>query len=166
MMARKFAPIVQKYEPYLSNYLDDWIVTTPGGEEGLQLHCRIMHNFLDLMEKLSYFLKLGKCEFEKSSVEFLGWLVTKEGVTVDPSKAVGLVEWPRKLRNLKELRQTLGILGYQRPFIRGYASMARPLTELTKKEVPFIWEEKHMEALNQLIQKVTTALVLACPDLE
>jgi len=125
-----------------------------------------MHDFLDLMEKLSYFLKLGKCEFEKSSVEFLGWLVTKEGVTVDPSKAVGLAEWPCKLHNLKELRQTLGILGYQRPFIRGYASMARPLTELTKKEVPFIWEEKHMEALNQLIQKVTTALVLACPDPE
>jgi len=166
MMACEFAPIVQKYEPYLSNYLDDWIIATPGGEEGLQLHCRIMHDFLDLMEKLSYFLKLGKCEFEKSSVEFLGWLVTKEGVTVDPSKAVGLAEWPRKLHNLKELRQTLGILGYQRPFIRGYASMARPLTELTKKEVPFIWEEKHMEALNQLIQKVTTAPVLACPDLE
>ena len=85
---------------------------------------------------------------------------------VDPSKVVGLAEWPCKLRNLKELRQTLGILGYQRLFIRGYASMARPLTELTKKEVPFIWEEKHMEALNQLIQKVTTAPVLACPDLE
>ncbi len=84
-----------------------------------------MHYFLDLMEKLSYFLKLGKCEFEKSSVEFLGWLVTKEGVMVDPSKVVGLAEWPCKLHNLKELRQTLGILGYQRLFIRGYASMAR-----------------------------------------
>jgi len=112
MMAHKFAPIMQKYEPYLSNYLDNWIVTMPGGEEGLQLHRRIMHDFLDLMEKLSYFLKLGKCEFEKSSVEFLGWLVTKEGVTVDPSKAVGLAEWPCKLHNLKELRRTLGILGY------------------------------------------------------
>ena len=164
-MACKFAPIVQKYEPYLSNYLDNWIVATLGGEEGLQLHCRIMHDFLDLMEKLSYFLKLGKCKFKRSLVKFLGWLVTKEGITVDPSKAVGLVEWLCKLCNLKELRQTLGILGYQRPFIRGYASMARPLTELTKKEVPFIWEEKHTEALNQLIQKVTTAPVLACLDL-
>jgi hypothetical protein len=97
MMVHEFTPLIQKYKQYLSNYLDDWIVTTPGGEEGLQLHRRIMHEFLDLMEKLSYFLKLGKCEFEKSKIEFLGWLITKEGITVDPSKAVGLVQWPRTL---------------------------------------------------------------------
>jgi len=60
----------------------------------------------------------------------------------------------------------LGILGYQRPFIRGYAKLARPLTELTKKGVPFMWKDQHMEALDQLIQRVTTALILACPDPE
>jgi hypothetical protein len=152
MMAREFAPLIQKYEQYLSNYLDDWIVTTPGGEEGLRLHRHIMHEFLDLMEKLSYFLKLGKCEFEKSKIEFLGWLITKEGITVNPSKAAGLAQWPRTLRNVKEVRRTLGILGYQRPFIRGYAALARPLMELTKKGVPFKWEEKHTAVLDQLIQ--------------
>jgi len=166
MMAKEFAPLLQKYEPYLSNYLDDWIIATLGEEEGLKLHWSIMHEFLELMEKLSYFLKLGKCEFETMKTEFLGWLITKEGVTMDPSKASGLANWPRKLCNLKELRWTLGILGYQQPFIRGYAALARPLTELTKKAVPFIWEERHTEVLNQLIQKVTTVPVLACPNLE
>lgn len=164
MMAREFSPIMQKYESYLSNYLDDWIVATPGGQEGLRLHRQIMHEFLDLMEKLSYFLKLKKCEFERPKVEFLGWSITKDGITVDPSKAKGLAEWPRQLRNLKELRRTLGILGYQRPFIRGYAALAKPLTELTKKNVPFVWKEEHTKALDQLIQRVTTAPVLACPD--
>ncbi len=57
---------------------------------------------------------------------------------MDPLKASGLANWPQKLHNLKELRQTLGILEYQQPFIRGYATLARPLTELTKKVVPFI----------------------------
>jgi hypothetical protein len=57
-------------------------------------------------------------------------------------------------------------LGYQRLFIRGYAALAQPLTELTKKGVSFKWKEKHITVLNQLIQQVTTALVLACPDLE
>ena len=140
MMAQEFAPIISKYEPYLSNYLDDWIVATPGRDEGLALHHHIMHEFLNLMENLSYFLKLGKCEFEHTTIEFLGWLITREGITVDPSKAAGLAEWPQCLRNVKEVRQTLGILGYQRPFIRGYADLARPLMELTKKGVPFKWK--------------------------
>jgi len=56
-----------------------------------------MHEFLDLMEKLSYFLKLGKCKFEKSKIEFLGWLITKEGITVNPSEAAGLAQWPHTL---------------------------------------------------------------------
>jgi len=140
-MAQEFAPIMAKYKPYLSNYLDDWIMATPGREEGLALHHRILHKFLDLMEKLLYFLKLSKCEFERSEVDFLGWLITHDGIMVDPSKAKGLADWPHKLRNMKEVRRTLGILGYQRPFIRGYAELARPLTELTKKGVPFMWKD-------------------------
>ena len=76
-----------------------------------------MHEFLDLMEKLSYFLKLGKCEFEGLEVEFLGWKVIEEGIMVNPSKATGLSEWPRMLCNVKEVRHMLSILGYQRLFI-------------------------------------------------
>jgi len=113
MMAKEFTPLVQWYEPYLSNYLDDWIAATLGGVEGLELHQHIMHKFLDLMEKLSYLLKLGKCEFECTKVKFLGWLITSDGITVDPLKATRLTEWPRKLRNVKKVWQTLGILGYQ-----------------------------------------------------
>ena len=94
MMAHEFAPIISKYEYYLSNYLDNWIVATPGEEEGLMLHHHIMHKFLDLMEKLLYFLKLGKCKFKQLAIEFLGWLITCDRITVDPSKAAGLVEWP------------------------------------------------------------------------
>jgi len=84
----------------------------PGGEKGLKLHQNIVHKFLEQMEKLFYFLKLGKCEFETTKTKFLGWLITKDGVTVDPLKASGLTNWPQRLHNLKELRQTLGILGY------------------------------------------------------
>jgi len=89
------------------------------------------------LQKLLYFLKLRNCEFEQSSIKFLGWLVTQEGITIDPSKAKGLAQWPRQLKNLKELHHTLGILGYQRLFIRGYAQLAKPLTELMRKGVPF-----------------------------
>ena len=60
----------------------------------------------------------------------------------------------------------MGILGYQHPFIQGYAHLAWPLTKLTKKGVPFCWEQKHIEALDALIKKVTTTPVLRCPDPE
>ena len=137
MMSCEFQPLIQKYKPYLLNYLDNWIITTPGGEEGLALYRQITHEFLKLLQKLSYFLKLRKCEFEQSSIKFLGWLVMQEGITIDPSKAKGLAQWPRQLKNLKELHCTLGILGYQRPFIRGYAKLTKLLTKLMCKGVPF-----------------------------
>ncbi len=85
---------------------------------------------------------------------------------VDPSKVAGLVSWLRQLQNIKELWHTLGILGYQLPFIRGYAQLVKPLTNLTCKGVAFNWEECHIEALDQLIRMVTTALVLECPNLD
>jgi len=86
--------------------------------------------FLNLLQTLSYFLKLSKCKFKKSSIEFLGWLITLKGITIDPSKVAGLANWPQQLKNVKELRHTLGILGYQHPFIKGYAQLAKPLTKL------------------------------------
>src|SRR5216683_3162350 len=107
MMAHKFKPLTRKYKSYLPNYLDDWIITMPGEEEGLKLHQQITHKFLNLLQRLSYFLKLSKCEFEKTSIKFLGWLITQEGITIDPSKVAGLLQWPRQLRNIKEVRYTL-----------------------------------------------------------
>jgi len=60
----------------------------------------------------------------------------------------------------------MGVLGYQRPFIPGFVAIARPIVELTKKGTPFKWTEERRQALETLIQKVTTAPVLAYPDLE
>ena len=69
--------------------------------------------------------------------------MTREGVSVDPSKVAGLAKWPWQLQNVKEVQCTLGILGYQHPFVKGYAQLVRPLTKLTRKGVPFCWEEQH-----------------------
>jgi len=60
----------------------------------------------------------------------------------------------------------MGVLGYQRPFIPGFTVIARPIVELMKKATPFKWMEERRQALEMLIQKVTTAPVLAYPDLE
>jgi hypothetical protein len=76
----------------------------------------------------------------------------------------GLSEWPRELKTVHDIRQILGLLGYQRPFIRGFAEIARPLTNLTKKDVKFEWTQECKTALDKLIAAVTCGPTLWHPD--
>jgi RNase H-like domain found in reverse transcriptase/Integrase zinc binding domain len=116
------------------------------------------------MEEKSYFLKPKKCQFEKDSMEILGWLVGGGKIQIDPTKVKGISEWPRELKNKEEVRRTLGVLGYQRPFIWGFSNITRPLHDLTKKDAPFIWTPACTEALDTLIKCVTAEPVLWHPD--
>jgi len=70
-------------------------------------------------------------------MDILGWLVEDENIKIDPTKATGIDEWPRELKNIKEVQSTLGVLGHRRPSIRGFAHIAKPLTKLTKETIPF-----------------------------
>jgi hypothetical protein len=163
-MHRDFAALLQRYPDELGNYMDDWWIATTDDEEGKKRHREITHAFLDRMEECSYFLKPSKCRFEQSSLDILGWIVGGGCVRIDPTKAKGLADWPRQLKNVHEVRQVLGLLGYQRPFIRGFAHIAKPLHDLTKKGTPFQWTEECEEALNTLIKQVTSDPVLWHPD--
>ena len=97
-------------------------------------------------------------------MEILGWQVGAGGIRIDPSKIAGIREWPRQLKDVKQVRSTLGILGYQRPFIKNFATIARPLHNLTKKDTPFEWTQECTDTLEQLIQAVTLELVLYQPN--
>jgi hypothetical protein len=165
-MRRDFAHFLELYRDNAGQYMDDWWMATKDDEEGIALHKKMIHDFLDNCEKKSYFLKASKCEIMRPQITLLGWLVTGEGLKIDPSKVTGISEWPRTLTSVKQVWKTLGVLGYQRPFIRGFAQIARPLTELTKKTKPFESTDECREALETLIQMVTSAPVLAFPDLE
>jgi len=66
-------------------------------------------------------------------IMLLGWLVTGEELHINPSKVICISEWPRMLTSVKQVHKTLGVLGYQCPFIQGFASIAWPIVELTKK---------------------------------
>ena len=111
---RIFARLKNKYPGYIFCYMDDILIGTPND---LKLHQKIVHEVLDLLEKESIFLKPSKCEFEKDSIEFLGIKVEKGKIMIDPTKRKGLAKWPKVLKSVKEIRSTLGVLGYQRPFI-------------------------------------------------
>src|ERR1700730_10942573 len=159
-----FMPLLQRYPDELGNYMDDWWIATTDDDEGRKRHKTITHEFLAQMEKHSYFLKPSKCQFETNSIKILGWIVGWGGVHIDPAKIKGLAEWPRDLTTVKQVRQVLGLLGYQRLFIRGFAQIAKPLHDLTKKGVPFQWTQECHDALDQLIGQVTKDPVLYHPD--
>ena len=158
-------PILQKYPRAFGNYLDDtWIVTrkTP---EGRALHRQITHELFDLLESKSYFLKLGKCQFEQESIDLLGWTVGNGEIQIDLNKIAGLKTWPTELTSHKQAQVTMGLMNYIRPAIKGYAEMARPITEaMKKKNLPFKWTEECKKALERLIGIATLEPVLKCPD--
>jgi hypothetical protein len=146
--------------------MDDWWIATSNNKAGQALHVQAIHDFLNTCKKHSYFLKAPKCKIMQPQIMLLGWLVTREGLHINPSKVTGISEWPRMLTSVRQVRKTLGVLEYQWPFIQGFASIAQPIVELIKKGKTFEWTDACREALEMLIEKVTTAPVLAYPDLE
>src|SRR6266699_1818985 len=114
--------------------MDDILIAT---KDDLVHHRTVVKAVLSTMRKNSLFLKLEKCEFEKHRVEYLGILLEDGTVQLDPSKISGLCEWPTTLKSVKEVRSTLGVLGYQRAFIPGFSHIARPLMELLQKNKTF-----------------------------
>ena len=107
---------------------------------------------------------MSKCEFEKPQIKFLGFLVEKGTTRVDPSKIGGISDWPRELASVKQVRQILGVLGYQRAFIKNYAHLACPLYNLLKKDVKFLWTDECRRLLDALIHSVTKDPVLIVAD--
>jgi hypothetical protein len=99
-------------------------------------------------------------------MNFLGMRLNCHGITIDPSKIKGLTDWPRELKNVKEIRKVLGVLSYQHPFIPNFTCFARPLTNLLKKETPFEWTPECRASLDTLIDIVTLSPVLVAPDQE
>ncbi|KAF7831755.1 Transposon Ty3-G Gag-Pol polyprotein [Senna tora] len=97
-----------------------------------------------------------------TSVEYLGHIISKHGVHVDPKKIVAMVDWPI-LINVKQLRGFLELTSYYRKFIAGYASIAHPLTDLLKKN-QFKWQEETEMAFQQLMQCMTKEPVLTLPN--
>ena len=96
-------------------------------------------------------------------MEFLGVILEKETVQMDPTKTKGIVDW-KTPQNLKDVRAFLGFTGFYRYFVPNYLKIARPLIELTKKAVPFHWNEAQLKAFETLKSLMCSRPVLKQPD--
>lgn len=107
-------------------------------------------------------LKPSKCKLFQKSVDFLGSIVSQQGVACDPDKVKAVEEWPRP-RNLKDIRAFCGFCQYYSRHIQNFSHIAAPLYALTKKKVKFVWSDACEEAFETLKARLTTAPVLAYP---
>jgi transposase InsO family protein len=139
-------------------YLDDLLIFS----ETIEEHVRRMRLVFDRIRQANFKLNVDKCTFAVPEVAYLGHVVNKNGVAPDPGKVFVIKNFP-KPRTVKEVRSFLGLSGYYRAFIQNYAAMSRPLTQLTKKDVPFVWSENQQQSFEKLKAALTSQSVLAHP---
>jgi hypothetical protein len=104
-----------------------------------------------------------KCEFWIDEVPFLGHVISKGGIAVDPGKVKDVLDWVVP-QTVKEVCSFLGLAGYYRRFIENFSKIAKPLTSLLEKGVDFSWTDERQKAFEELKKRLTTAPVLTLPD--
>ncbi|XP_060968707.1 uncharacterized mitochondrial protein AtMg00860-like [Cannabis sativa] len=117
---------------------------------------------LSRLKEHQLYAKFKKCEFWLEKVAFIGHIVSKDGVEVDPGKIEAVKCWPKQ-KTASEVRSFLGLAGYYRRFIEGFLKIATPFTNLTRKQQKFAWTNKCKESFETLKDKLIKSLVLCVP---
>lgn len=136
-------------------YLDDILIFSNTEEE----HTAHVHQVLERLRKNELWANASKCEFNKTEVDYLGYVVTPDGIKMDTKKVTAILEWPAPT-NLGGVRSFLGFANFYRRFIRNYSQIVAALVHLTKKNVPFQWHASEQAAFETLKTAFTTAPVL------
>ncbi|KAL0556433.1 hypothetical protein IC582_004947 [Cucumis melo] len=140
-------------------FIDDILIYSKTGAEHEE-HLRMV---LQTLRDNKLYAKFSKCEFWLKQVSFLGHVVSKAGVSVDPAKIEAVTGWTRP-STVSEVRSFLGLAGYYRRFVEDFSRIATPLTQLTRKGAPFVWSKACEDSFQNLKQKLVTAPVLTVPD--
>ena len=146
-------------EPHAFAYLDDIVIVTPTFEE----HLVWLERVLNKISSAGLTINPEKCEFCRSQVRYLGFIVQRDGLTVDPEKARPILEYPAPT-NLKQLRRLLGMSSWYRRFIPQFATVSEPLTRLLKKGKRWEWGEDQCRAFEKIRSCLISAPTLSCPD--
>ena len=140
-------------------FLDDILVYSQSMKE----HAEHLRKVLGKLREHRLYAKASKCEFVKSSIEFLGQQITSSGMTPTEAKLRAVRDWARP-GNVHDVRSFLGFANYYRRFVQNYAQMANPLTELTKKDIPWQWGPYQHKAFQDLKDALCAAPILQFPD--
>jgi hypothetical protein len=156
-MNAMFQPLLRKG---VLVYLDDILIYSKTWEE----HLSLLRQVLTKLQDNKYYCRLWKCHFGESEVEYLGHLVSEDGVRMNPDTVRPLFDWPIP-KSPTDVRSFLGLAGYFRKFIQGYSVMVSPLTDLTQAKKSWTWDENTMFAFEYLKYQLTRVPVLKLPDM-
>jgi len=140
-------------------YLDDICIYSSTPQE----HLGHLDQVLTTLEANDIYLGIDKSAFGFPEMSFLGHIVGASGIRPDPDKVQAVKDWPTPTTQ-RQVRAFLGLTGYYRRFIRSYARIALPLTNLTKDHIPWRWKDAEQNAFIQLKEALTSAPVLILPD--
>jgi hypothetical protein len=142
-------------------FIDDILVHSESEEEHEE-HLRLA---LQKLREQRLYTKLCKCEFWMKKVAFLGHIISKGGISVDPSKVQDVLSWNVPM-SVGDIRSFLGLAGYYRRFIKGFSKRSNPMTELLEKDKKFEWTSACEASFQELKKRLTTAPILVMPNME
>jgi hypothetical protein len=152
------------FRPFIDDfvivYLDYILIFSRNREE----HVQHVRQILSVLQREKLFVKLSKCEFGKTSLVYLGYIVGSGELNIDPSKVEVIVNWPRP-KSVIELRIFMGETQYWRKFIANFSLIVAPLHALTSVKRGFQWGGIHQKAFDTLKVNISTTPILALPDL-
>jgi len=137
-------------------YMDDILIAT----RALENHLTVIQKVFDVLVENKLELRLDKCSFLFTEIDYLGYHVTSEGLSPTDSGLAAVRNFPEP-KTVKEVQSFIGLASYFRKFIKGFSLIAKPLYALLKKDTVFIFGEAETRALKTLKQKLTDAPILA-----
>ena len=140
-------------------FIDDILIYSKSEEEHEQ-HLRLV---LEKLKEHQLYAKFSKCDFWLTEVKFLGHVITAQGVAVDPSNVESVTKWTPP-KTVSQIRSFLGLAGYYRRFIENFSRIARPMTQLLKKDEKFKWTAECDKSFEELKKKLVSAPILILPD--
>ncbi|GJV06396.1 gypsy/ty3 retroelement polyprotein [Tanacetum coccineum] len=152
------ALINEVFREFLRKFTLVFFDDIPMYSRNLKEHVKHLTKVLTKMREHNLFEKKSKCVFGNSLVEYLGHVILAQGVATDPTKVQAMQSWPIH-KNVKQLRGFLGLTGYYRRFIKDFATLSRPLTQLLKKNV-YKWTDEAQNAFLLLKEEMIKASVL------
>jgi hypothetical protein len=142
-------------DQFLAAYLDDLLIYSDSLKEH-KAHVRLV---LERLKSAGLYVKPEKCLFHVTEVPFLGYLISKDGIRMDPEKIASIVTWPAP-RNVHDIQCFLGFANFYRRFIDDYSDRVVPITKLLRKSAVFDWTKPQQAAFDGLKKAFTTAPIL------
>jgi RNase H-like domain found in reverse transcriptase/Reverse transcriptase (RNA-dependent DNA polymerase)/Integrase zinc binding domain/Integrase core domain len=140
-------------------YMDDILIFVKNQEE-LQEQTK---QVLQRLREHNLFLKPKKCEFNKSTMEYLGLIIQEEKMSMDPVKLSGIQDWPTPM-SVKQVQGFIGFANFYRRFIKKFSKLVLPFNNLLRKDTKFDWNDQCQEAFETLKERFIQEPVLMMPD--